>query len=285
MSLHDALARADLYRLGFREVDAVDFAALRDELPSNPERLAGVEALATRFRSQVGDFFRTDLGVSEDNDLAALEEGLINMLALVAVAEDVHAEMVRRGVPDDVAWASLADLGQQAHIFRQVFGSFGLLARGWCASNYTGRLLWLGRLQYTLERDDEGTFLGVHIPESGPLTPEAVDESLAWARELAPRVFPEYAVDRFMIQSWLLDPGVAGLLNPESNFVRFAERFELTGDSEDGWRDALFYGFRHEPALQPVDLSALPADSSLRRALLQQIDGAGVRVLAGRLKH
>nr|WP_246043279.1 acyltransferase domain-containing protein [Tessaracoccus massiliensis] len=210
--------------------------------------------------------------------------GLITVLALVAVAEDVHAEMVRRGVPDDVAWASLADLGQQAHIFRQVFGCFGLLARGWCASNYTGRLLWLGRLQYTLERDDEGTFLGVHIPESGPLTPEAVDESLAWARELAPRVFPEYAVDRFMIQSWLLDPGVAGLLNPESNFVRFAERFELTGDSEDGWRDALFYGFRHEPALQPVDLSALPADSSLRRALLQQIDGAGVRVLGGRLR-
>ncbi|MDO5678463.1 MAG: acyltransferase domain-containing protein [Propionibacteriaceae bacterium] len=285
MSVLDALARADLHRLGFREADARDVAGLIDALPSDPARLARVEALATRFRSQVGDFFRTDLGVSEDNDLAALEEGLVTMLALVAVAEDVHAEMVRRGVPDDVAWASLADLGQQAHIFRQVFGFFGLLARGWCASNYTGRLLWLGRLQYTLERDDEGTFMGVHIPESGPLTPDAVDESLAWARRLAPTVFAEYDVERFMIYSWLLDPGVAGLLNPESNFARFAQRFELTGAGRDGWRDALFYGFRSEPALQPVDLSALPADTSLRRALLRQIDGPGVRTLGGRLRR
>lgn len=51
-----------------------------------------------------------------------------------------------------------------------------------------------------------------------------------------------------------------------------------------GWRDGLFFGFNIEPSLQPIDLSALPADTSLHRAILRQFDGDGVQVRVGRLR-
>lgn len=279
----ETLTRADLERLGFRSDDAADFRRAVAELPSQPERLAGAEALAERFRSQIGQFFLDDYGVRDHNGPATFDDGLVTMLALVAIADDAHAEYARRGVPSDIAWASLADLGQQVHIFRKVFGFFGLFAQWWCAENFSGRHLWLGRLQFTLERDDEGHFLGVHIPESGPLTPESVDESLALARKIGARAYSEYQPRRFMLHSWLIDPGIVEQLHPESNFVRFARRFELTGESYPGWRDGLFFGFHFEPSLQPVDLSALPGDTSLHRAILRQFDGPGVRAHVGRL--
>ena len=283
-SVVHVLSGADLERLGFRPDDAADFHALVDRLPADPERLARVEALVERFRSQIGQFFLDDYGVRDHHGLATFDDGLVTMLAMVAVADDAHAEYLRRGVPSEIAWGSLADLGQQVHIFRKVFGFFGLFAQWWCAENFSGRHLWLGRLQFTLERDDDGYFLGVHIPESGPLTPEAVDDSLALAREIGGRGFAEYRPERFMLHSWLLDPGIADELHPDSNFVRFARRFEITEESHPGWHDGLFFGFHIEPSLRPVDLSALPCDTSLHRAILRLFDGDGVHVRVGRLR-
>lgn len=280
----EALAAADLGRLGFRADDAADLTRAIEELSRQPQRLARVARLSHRLRSQIGEFFRDDLGVAEGDGPASLDGGLITLLALVAVSEDVSRAYVRRGVSEELAWRSLSDLGQQTHIFRSVVGCFGLFAESWCAANYTGRHLWLGRLQYTLEQDDEGYFLGVHVPECGPLTPEAVDDSLVLARNIAALAFPEYAPTRFMLHSWLIDPGIGRYLDPTSNFVRFAQRFELTEERHPGWRDALFFGFHIEPSLSPADLSALPADTSLRRAILRQLDGPGVEVRVGRLR-
>lgn len=283
-SLVRTLAEADLARLGFRQDDASDFAEVVKGLLAAPDRLRRVEELSEQLRRQIGHYFLEDPGVSDLNGLNTFDDGLVTLLALVSISGDVHADYVRRGVPSDVAWASLADLGQQVHIFRTIFGFLGLVAQTWCAENYTGRHLWLGRLQFTVERDDEGHFLGVHIPETGPLTAQSVDESLALATTISQVAFAHCRPTRFVLHSWLLDPGVVEQLDPDSNFVRFARRFELTGDSYPGWRDGLFFGFHVEPGLQPVDLSALPRDTSLRRAILRQIDGPGVRAYVGELK-
>ena len=108
-------------------------------------------------------------------------------------------------------------------------------------ANFTGRHLWLGRLQFTLEQAEAaGEYAcGIHIPESGPLTPSLVDESLAAAGDLVPRTYPEYPVTDFVLHSWMLDPDLMACLEPESNLARFARRFRLLGGSEPGLHDAL----------------------------------------------
>jgi len=97
-----------------------------------------------------------------------------------------------------------------------------------------------------------------------------------------PRTYPEYPVTDFVLHSWMLDPDLMACLEPESNLARFARRFRLLGGSEPGLHDALFFIFQKEPRLQPLDLSALPRDSSLRRAALSR-PLEELRVASGRL--
>lgn len=210
-------------------------------------------------------------------------EGYLQLLALVEIAPTVHASMLARGVDDDVAWRSLGDLGQQVHIHRLVHGVAGFGATDWVVRNYNGCLLWLGRLQYTLEHDDElGWVFGCHIPETGPLSPEAVDESLALVRPIALPVFREFPVGRITCTSWLLDAGLVRRLPDESNVARFARRFTPCGTPADGRRDLLYFCFRVETASgQPVDLASLPRDSTLRRAALDLLHGEGPVVQEG----
>lgn len=285
-----ALLGADLTRLGFRPEDAAEFRQLASSLRSRNDLLARVEAVGDEMRSRIGDLDAGDQAIAEANDPGRPEDGLVALLALVSVAGDVHRELTRRGVPDEVAWTSLADLGQQVHIHRVVHGCFGMSSQSWCAANYTGRHLWLGRLQFALEKDyDNATggrdthLLGMHIPESGPLTPEAIDESLDLAREIALPAFEDYAPRTIALRSWLLDPGINARLDPASNLVRFTRRFELYGEAEDAYRDALFFGFHIEPGDRPVDLGSLPQTTSLQRAIVAQLRGDGVGLYAGRL--
>lgn len=266
----EALRQADLTRLGFQDDDARDLRNLIGTLPHEPERLQQVTRVATDLAANIGDYFAT-APVSDGTGPRAIADGIVTLLALVAVADRVHANYVARGIDPDLAWDSLADLGQQALVFRRIFGFLGLCSQAWCAQNFTGRLLWLGRLQYTLERDQDGTFVDVHIPETGPLSPELVDASLSQAARILPSAFPGFALERVRLHSWIMDPGLLTSLAPTSNLARFANRFELAGDPEPGTRDLLFFGFRIEPLLEPVDLSALPGNTALRRAMRERL--------------
>lgn len=264
-----ALARADLARLGFRDEDAAACRDLVASLPHNPEVLERVMRLAEQLVARIGRFFDDNLTVRDDAGLATFDEGLVTLLGLVAVADTVHDAQVTRGLPSDLVWAALSDLGQQVHVFRRVFGFFGFRAQTWCVANFTGRHLWLGRLQFSLERTDDGTpFVGIHIPECGPLTPEAVDESLSRAVEVVPLLLPGEPLPEFRMESWLLDPLIVKQLDPKSNMARFARRFTILEDGGHSPRSAYFFVFRKELSLQPVDFSALPAQSSLQRAIL-----------------
>lgn len=290
--LQSILLGSNLERLGFRPDDAADFRRVAQGIDARPDMASRVESVVRKLRAHVGDLTAGDQAVSDVNDPSRPEDGLAAIMALVVVADDVHREHVRRGIPEAISWKSLSDVGQQVHIHRLVHGFFGMRSQSWCASNYTGRHLWLGRLQFTLEKDkDRATegrdahVLGVHIPESGPLTPEQVEESLSMAHQIALPAFSDYGPRMITLHSWLLDPGVIAGLHPESNLAQFARRFELYGERVDAFRDALFFGFHVEPQNKNYDLDALPRTTSLQRAVVAQLKDGGVGLHAGRLKE
>lgn len=268
--------------LGFRDADAAAFKAGLDRLDVADRRAvdrdvelltAAVGAVSPR-RSPVGEAAEPH-PVGTDFPL---------LVALVAVAPLTQAELVRRGLPDDLAWRSVSDLGQQVHIHRKVHGAFGFGARGWSAANLGGSHVWLGRLQYTLEDDPvHGRVLGVHIPETGPLAPALVDESLALAARLGPALYPERPIAGFVCTSWLLDADLLARLAPDSNLARFGARFTPFGAPYPGTGDALYFGFhRGDRSGGDVDPDALPQDTSLQRAIVAQLrTRVGVRVASG----
>lgn len=261
-----------LMTLGFHDDDRADVQAAIAEALGDQERLAEIDLLAGRLRAAIG--------VLGDNDVfdhpAARSDwrgiGVVPLLTLLACADDVRTYHRSRGIPDDESDCALSDLGQQVWVHRRTHGAFGLDTYGWMTLPYTGNLYWLGRLQFNLAQRPNGWALSTHIPETGPLPPEAVDESLHRGSAFFAQHFPDYPTTQFHCGSWLLDPQLAEVLRPESNVVRFQQRWTREGEPSVADSDAIYFVFRRRDATNRADL---PRETSLQRAILDKLDAGG----------
>ncbi len=210
------------------------------------------------------------------------------VVVFVAALPFVREYHQSRGIPEDIAQATLADLGRNVLVHRKREGVGGLGVAWWLMLHFRGMIYQLGRLQFersalgeTIARDvadtgssaDESTpALSVHIPDFlGPMSVEACDDSFERARAFFPRYFPEERYDYAVCHSWLLDPHLKTYLRPESNIIRFQERFNLAGkgwDSTDGIMQFVF-------GRTAKDIDAVPQDSSLQRGVVQHIREGG----------
>jgi len=195
-------------------------------------------------------------------------------LAALAEARRFHRE---RGIPDDISWATLSDLGRNLVRDRLLFGSGGLRTSSWLTLHFRGSIYELGRLQFNRMRVRaarvanafrEGDHaLGIHIPENGRLSPEACDDSFARARSFFARHFPETPTRVGICTSWLLDPQLADYLAPDSNVLRFQRRFTSIGEGYDGDADILRFVFHR---IAP-DIDELPQRTTLERAIVAHL--------------
>jgi hypothetical protein len=267
--------------LGFQSDDRRDVLLAIERVLGEPALLSRVQLFANQLRDRIGDFeseanpFAVPDGY-DDLDPEVIDKewgiGVLPMLALIATADDVAAFHAGRGIDASISEASLSDLGQQAWVHRRTFGSFGLHTYGWMRICWSGALYWLGRLQFNLTRYQDDWIVSTHIPESGPLTPEAAADSFGRARGFFARHFPESPTRLFHCDSWLLDPQLTEVLAPESNMVKFQQLWQLTDYRRVGDSDAIFFVFRRRG---DVDHSTLPQDTTLQRAIVQKINSGG----------
>lgn len=278
-----------LILLGFRDDDRADTLVAVASVLERPDQLAVVQRMADLLVLGIGQFRALDEDTSpdpwtDDGNESSYGSGVLALLALLACVDDVRAFHTSRGIAADDSWRALSDLGQQVFVHRLTFGSFGVHTHGWLRIAWSGALYWLGRLQFNLwpsGRSSTGWVLSTHIPRSGPLTSEEVDASFSWARRFFAKHFDEYPADAFVCSSWLLDPELGRALPESSNMVRFQRRWELEGEPAIGDNDALFFTFNRRP---PVDLDALPRDTTLQRAIVDRIRaGSHWQVWGGRI--
>lgn len=73
--------------------------------------------------------------------------------------------------------------------------------------------------------------ISIHIPKGGRMTPEAVEDAIAQAREFFPKHFPDKQFKVFLCSSWLMDTGMKAFLPESSNIILFQNRYRvvLTG--------------------------------------------------------
>jgi hypothetical protein len=211
--------------------------------------------------------------------------------AYLAAVADVRRWHAERGVPDDVSWATLADLGRHIRSYRRRTGTTGFDSQFWLTAHFRGALYELGRLQFNpyhllsgpagplfwydeteIERRGDGfrpgdPALGVHVPEVGPLTPDSVDESLAAVRPFFSAHFPEHRFRVVTCTSWLLDEQLAEYLPSTSGIVRFQSRFEMI----PGVREMDEVVFRYVFGDVPRSLDDAPQDTELERAVVRHV--------------
>ncbi|MEO3867704.1 acyltransferase domain-containing protein [Nonomuraea sp. B12E4] len=199
-------------------------------------------------------------------------------LATLPHTRRYHREL---GIPEEVSWATFADLGRNMAVHRKRHGTGGLHAPHWFMLHARGLLYELGRLQFNrgrfggtgvagvpAERGDMA--LDVHVPDfRGPLSPEACDASFEQARRFFPRHFPQEDYRVVTCMSWLLDEQLAGYLPADSNIVAFQRRFHPLDRFEGG--DMLSFVFGAAAA----DPARLPRRTRLERAVADHLAAGG----------
>lgn len=193
--------------------------------------------------------------------------------AVPAVADWMRAA----GIPEPTIATTLGDVGRHLRLEHRNTGRTGFDAPVWMLAVMSGSLYQLGRLQYDLRRRhplesvlpaEFGEWvLDVHIPEAGPLTPDAVAASLRRTVRFFGEHFPDRPVRAAVCASWLLDPYLGRHLDPSSNMVSFQRLFTAFGEPRDDQLDAVYFTFGQR-SLDGLD--RLPRRSSLQRLVLER---------------
>lgn len=221
------------------------------------------------------------------------------LLFLIEAAVTAREAYLERGVPEDIFWATFADLKYKVLECRNIHGVWGNFVSFWYPIFYSCDIVKLGRLEfencvyeedrpyekngYTVKKGDK--VKGVHIPSSG----EPFDEA---ARLDAYRRAYEFYQDELdggplvcVCYSWLLYPEYRKILSPTSNIVSFAGDFEILGQIDekefgDAWR--VFGADYQNP------LGELPEKTSMQRAFKQHLlsggktgEGIGILIFDG----
>lgn len=268
-----------LIRLEIAEQDAAELIEHRTEIVTDEQLCWLLRAECHRMIAVMGKFGSVPAAPHLAPELGAAGRYFYAYVFLALVPQ-VRAYHARRGVPEDVSWATLADIGEKLALHRRAFGVGGLRTQFWFTLHERGVLYRLGRLQFAFEESEEGdgsTVLGIHIPEwGGPMTPAACDASLEAARAFFAAHLPEHAVRTGTCGSWLLDPQLAEYLAATSNIVALQRRFALTEQRPDeeiidgrtrGDRAVLEFVFRSPGTA----LDQLPQRSTLERAVVAHL--------------
>ena len=263
-SMEDTACLLD--RLGFATEDAADALATRIQPGEHPELWWLLERCHHAVVRGLGpDAPRWTIPRLPDE--LGPHGRFFQLHVLLSGVEPLREWHTQRGIPDDVSWATLRDLARGVAIHRATYGYAGLDKAFWLAHHFHGELYELGRLQFELRAGA----LGLHIPATGPLTPQACDASLAAANVFVERFFPDPDRRRVVCTSWLLDEQLADYLPADANIVRFQRRFTLNQDVIVDDLEPLRFIFRKIP----TDLAELPRDSTLQRALLDHLQRGG----------
>jgi len=188
-------------------------------------------------------------------------------LATIPALRRFHAS---RGIPEEVTWDTLTQLGESVAIHRRKYGEGGTNMPWWLTFLVRGLVYRLGRLQFSLVVAKDGTrVLGLHIPEAGgPLIPDIYYDSIRRARPFFDRHFPEHGARVVTGTSWLLDPQLEEYLSEDSHILQLRRDWTLIdSEPEDGDDAILEFVFRYNG--QPLD--ELPQRSALERAVVTHL--------------
>ncbi|MBO7150179.1 MAG: DUF5596 domain-containing protein [Clostridia bacterium] len=250
-----------------------------DKISQNAEGFAEINAILDAYEADKDCHFGSMLKRARAAFAKAeVGEHLGELLFCILLSKPLLGHYRAQGIPEQIFWDTMYDHYYKAVECKLVCGHYGNFVTYWFDRYYNLTRFALGRFQFevnrfghTYERDGlslspDSPVIGVHIPRSGAsLTREALDESYAKASVF----FKEQLGDApiaFVCDSWLLFERHKEMLPKTAGICRFMADYDiiesrLYENYGEVWRlfDTFYEG----------DLSALPADTTLRRAYIE----------------
>jgi hypothetical protein len=227
---------------------------------------------------------------------AAGTNGRFFYFYLFALCYDATREFLRHsGCPNDVIEMTMSAVPRHTQIHQRRFGSAGIYPGWWLLPILRGEMVQIESLKFhrvnlsvgnlspepwysNEESNARGTgfrrgdpSVGLHIPVGTALNPDAIDRTFAHAREVIAEMWPVTQRRLATLQSWLLDDQLKSFLSPDSNIMKFQQRFTLL----DGWydNDEETLGFIFQSPGVAID--DLARDTSLERGVLGLLERGG----------
>ncbi|MBO4219388.1 MAG: DUF5596 domain-containing protein [Clostridia bacterium] len=250
-----------------------------DKIGLPEEYFTAAEPLMPKIHELIKDKpFDEDLwdsdNLSEISKSIGAEHDLTNLAAGILIGMRAHAFYQEHGIGDDIYYPSMREITVWSKTCANVIGHLGLHEWGWVTCFFTAGIVRLGRLEFH-EVDFHDTFtwekngftvkggdkvINTHIPEDGPLDPDAVIDSFRRAY----RYFKKTGPAAFVCASWLLWPGNYEFLAPNSRIRAFMDNFDIIShdDSKNNWDLWRVFGFRDS-----YDPATLPRETDLQRRM------------------
>ena len=204
-------------------------------------------------------------------------DGKRNLLSMMYMCEGLAQQYAARGIPESILMDTLGDIVRWLEVWSDIKSDLYLGELSWLKEHMLFHVFQLGRLHFRMsaaKHDIPGTnvrqgdpVVEIHIPNTGPLTPEECDKSIAMAKEFFPKYFPEFSWNVFTCHSWLLDDTLEHLLPAHSNILKFQKRFTIVEKNRSD--DLLGFVFRWQTSRGQVKNRV--ADSSLAQAVKAHI--------------
>lgn len=164
-----------------------------------------------------------------------------------------------KNIPHSIYYDSIQDLNFRINRYHNTYGEYGVSKRDafWLRFMYKGEMFDLGSLRFQkfhfsyteIERQDydymplsdemkrrfpEGEpIINVHITTDADLRPEKIEESFKLAYTFFETYFPEHKYNVFTCRTWMLYRPTQEILPPDSNIIKFANRFEIIATNKN----------------------------------------------------
>ncbi len=257
--------------LGFPAEAVDELEALRKRLSSKTELCSLMEEAQRDFMSGAEGDFQAPLA-----ELAALSgerRESVDLVMMVGCLPMMRQRYCERGLPEEIFWDTAKDLTYKMKECYENRGVWGTFVTFWFPEFFRLKRFALGRLQFEhkafpyegIDGVEKGQIVyNCHIPSSGSLPPESVDDAFRrakafYAEELGGKPMPIYC------SSWMLYPPHVELFPEGSNLRHFADRFTLVDAVADETNHD-FWRIFNRPWDSDICLEELPEDTALRRA-------------------
>ena len=203
-----------------------------------------------------------------------------------------------KNIPPSIYYDSIQDLNFRINRYYNTHSEYGVSERDafWLRFMYKGEMFDLGSLRFQkfhfsyeeIERQDydymplsdemkkrfpEGEpIINVHITTDADLRPEKIDASFKMAYSFFETYFPEHKYSVFTCRTWMLYRPTQKILPPDSNIIKFANRYEIIATNENS-KQAL------DRIYETSDLSEIAKmdkTTSLTKVAYKNLDKLGV---------
>lgn len=193
------------------------------------------------------------------------------LTCMLLCAVDIYQLYSSKGISDQIYIETMKCFTRFISECKRETGVYAFDRAFWTARQVNGKLFRIGELEYEMVTFKSKPTISVHIPSDSIMTDENCNDSLDKANDFFKRFFNEFDGCDYICESWLMMPELKKFLKPDSNIIKFQNRFDI---KEIDYNDKEFFTWVFNTKNTDA-ISDLPEKSSLQRNLKNYLLNGG----------